>query len=205
MNAIIRIRDKIDLAIKRNGAEDTFLFFLFSQVRVILEKKKQKINYPHLSMVCDWYLHSEIDRSKEGYKIIEKIGKLIINNITNTDTENLIRGISRTFGMNKLKNELKDFFVSYKINTIIVEDKNWERVIINIANDLKDIPIKIPEKTKTYKNMYESLETIAKEGKVANWEKVIPIGISIYLKDNAFFWNVEMNSGINITGALLKS
>ncbi|MBR9905134.1 MAG: hypothetical protein GYB15_15640 [Gammaproteobacteria bacterium] len=221
MKSLVQIKEKIDLAIKNGGADSALFTYLFSHIRIVLEKKSQKQKYPFLSMVCNWYQHCEIDRSTVGYEVIRKAGDVIFDDLmagTGDDEgryDKVVRDVSVAFGMGRLKRQLHKFFADYDINPVLVDDKNWDRFLIGVLYDLSERPIRIPDVPEKANNKLSStqkkakvvrsyLEKRATEARPEEPDMVTPVAFSVELVENSFRWTIEMKSMIRITGALLK-
>lgn len=222
MKSLILIKEKINLAVKNKGADSTLFTYLFSHIRIVLEKKSQKPKYPFLSMVCNWYQHCEIDRSTIGYEVIRRVGDIIFDDLMNDNNDcdgrydKVIKEVSVAFGMGRLKRELYNFFSDFDINPILVNDKNWDRFLIGILYDLSERPIRFPEipdkpdrklssTQKKAKKTLAYLEKRAVEARPNEPDMVTPIAFFVELAENSFHWAIEMKSVIKMTGPLLKS
>jgi len=221
MKSLVQIREKIDLAVRNGGADSALLTFLFSHIRIVLEKKSEKRKYPFLSMVCNWYQHCEIDRSTLGYEVIRKAGDVIFDDLMASNDEDngrydkVVRDVSVAFGMGRLKHELHDFFTDHDIDPVMVNDENWERFRIGVLYDLSERPIQIPEvPDKANKNLSSTqkkakivrayLEKRAAEARPDEADMVTPVAFHVELVENSFRWTIEMKSTIRITGALVR-
>ena len=220
MKEIERLRIKVEQIIKKGGTDSSFLNYLFSNIRVVLEKQSKKSQYPVLSMFCNWYLHSEITRSAIGYNLIKQVGDLIFDDIQDTSNDQerydrLVLHISKSLDLNALWRELDRFFKNNGISSELISKDNWERLYKVIVHDLEERPIKLPRVSgkrsklnntqKKARDVYAYLEKRAKEVLDDHWEMVMPISFSIISEEGKYFWCIEMKSMINLRGPLIKS
>ncbi|MBM4867552.1 hypothetical protein HYO49_13485 [Vibrio parahaemolyticus] len=221
MKSLENIKNTVASTIKNGGAENTIMTYLFSHIRIVLEKKSKKSKYPYLSMVCNWYQHYEIDKSILGYEIIQKVGDIILDEIAYSGPresdhfDKLIVKVSNAIEVGRLQQDMRMFFKDFNVNPIFVNDKNWHNTIVCILNDLSERPLRIPElpnkpskkltnQQKHAKRVNEYLERKAMQTFAEEPHFVTPVAFSIKLDQNRrFCWVVQMRAKFTLTGALL--
>jgi len=221
MKSIINLSEKIEAANQRGSADSMIFTYIFSQIRITLEKTNTKKNYPILSMVCNWYLHDKIEKSVAGFTILKNVSDVFYDDFHNNyrDNDKLmaehIRKISDAFNIHKLQIELLDFFKKHNVNPVMANDRNWDTTIIFVLNDLAQKPIVLPDipdlPSKKLNNMqrrakqtFQYLEKRAQETFPEQPELIIPSCLSVELTDEkAFVLNLVMRSNIQITIPIL--
>lgn len=207
MKAIEKIKAKVAITLQQGRADDTFLTYLFSNIRIALEKKNEKNKYRHLSMYCNWYQHAEISHANSGHEILQKIGKVFYNEMTpdvdkgDDRNEKLIRAISDTFNLPSLQEEMLEFFGDNGIDSRLILNGNWDRIIPFLLNDLESRPLILPingeispkKKDARAKAIYQQLVEQAQKVDQARWDTLVPFSVAIEKSQNgAFSWVVVM-------------
>lgn len=88
---------------------------LFTLTRKLIERipKNNRRNYSLINFYCDWTLHSKIDRSDEGARILMQIHDIIFDNLKKANNDNLVQELSSVLSFQLARTQLNDLiFVS---------------------------------------------------------------------------------------------
>ncbi|MGR5448065.1 hypothetical protein ACPV47_24500 [Vibrio jasicida] len=218
MKQLERIKEKVNKLISDGESDSAIYTFLFSNIRLVLEKKSLKNSYPYLSLVCNWYQHCEIDKSIVGYDVIRQLGELVFDDLKVVGTHkdrysDLTHSAINAFNFNKLKIELLQFFEKYNVNPVLVSDANWGRTLVGVLYDLIERPIYIMDVGSKKDNKLSKIEKVAKQttlylescAKESGFgDMVIPVGVFIELRENTFYWVLEMKDTIRLSAQLVS-
>ncbi len=204
-----RLKGHIE-AITNRACSPPDIIEVFRLTRQIIEKDQHRLQYPHLSLYCDWVQHIEIDRHPHGYVMLESMNNEVIKHWAQTD--GLVTAISQSFGLASLRQELILLFMSKGISTILFDFmENWKKLVATLLDDICHKPVRLATKGRRdifdrmrgrwaeagledvgpVRAMLIELETEAKEG--------IPLG---------YYWIVELqakltgNDHLNLRGLI---
>ena len=223
MKAVKDIREELDHIVRSGGARRSALTFLFSNIRIVLEYKGEKGKYPYLSLVCNWYQHSEINRSAKALDVIEAVGDIILSEMSRPNAEDaerneqLIHAISHAFGMNRLRAEMEGFFSEHDLNAVILQEQNWNEVLKGILYDLSERPLRLRPPGKKRKagklsaydrkaaRIRDRMEQKARRSRPDHWEWITPESFEIELDQGRFYWKVVMREVIVVKGPIVSA
>lgn len=77
---------------RRWGEEQ--VLYLFAQARKLIERlsDEERRSHARLNFYCDWCLHSKIDRSEAGARILNRLHEIVVEHMNKVDTDALIVG-----------------------------------------------------------------------------------------------------------------
>jgi hypothetical protein len=120
--------------------------------RLLLEQEKATHTYPHISLYCDWLLHTEINRHALALSILERMGQAIAK----YDEEGDVAAVSQALNLAQLRQEMIVLFSAYKIpNDLMDSFDNWKAFSGALLKDLCDRPINLPKKRGRNKRVVE--------------------------------------------------
>ncbi|MEW6777756.1 MAG: hypothetical protein AB1405_15775 [Bdellovibrionota bacterium] len=175
---------------------------LMMEVRQILEKRNKKEKFPILNLYCNWIAHIQINKSKIGYQMLYEITEIIAKHYNTTDTDAMIREISKVFSLEDLRRSLLVIFKEISLPTFLFDNHdNWHAFLQILISKLLEKGIELPNPA---------------TGQAKEWEeKIVAAGacvttphgkgfsakrISIIAHDGKAHWNVEIRE---IAGTLL--
>jgi len=127
---------------------------LFTLTRKLIEKVPDKdlSKYALIKFYCDWTLHSEIDRSKAGAKIIMKVHDIIIDHLKKKDNSAFARDITNAFSLEDARRELNALVSWHGGKSEVFSKDTWNTEIIpTLAEIITHTPIKIGDSSKLEK------------------------------------------------------
>lgn len=138
---------------------------LFVLARKLIERvpKQNRSNFALLKFYCDWTMHSEIDRSKAGAQIIERIHNIIYNHIKKKDNANLLPELGSTLSMNTAREQLNQLVNQFRTLNVYDENQNlfsetrWRELIPLWAEIVTHIPLRINRERKNLLNILDAI------------------------------------------------
>jgi hypothetical protein len=136
-----RLRDHVKGLIDRSSSPAD-LIEVMRLTRLLLEQQKVTQTYPHVSLYCDWLLHTEINRHALALGILERMGQAIAK----YDEAGDVSAVSRALNLAQLRREMIILFLAHNIPTDLQDSfANWNAFSGLLLSDLCERPIKIPK------------------------------------------------------------
>ncbi|WP_316230781.1 hypothetical protein [Bradyrhizobium sp. SZCCHNR1051] len=190
-NPATRLKDHTRSMANRNCHRSEVLEVLRLS-RLVLEHDRSALQFPHLSLYCDWFVHGAIDRKPLGSKILELVNDAIRKHWENSD--GLVTGISRCLSLAELRHEMIIFLITCGAVTDVADSfTNWNVFVSLLLEDLLDRPIRLPAKAKEAEAIVARMLSAWNGYKYKHWPRAI-----FFLREEredgsfSFVWNVEM-------------
>jgi hypothetical protein len=169
-------------------------------IREILERSKNKDKFPILNLYCNWTVHTEIEGSTPGYRILARITDILMNS---NDPNIWDHQISQELSSAILRQELITLFSENRISTHIFDSAaTWTMFGQHFFKAILNKKLRYPQNP-AIKTIYNGV--VDKAG-----SRMGEIAISIKLQsdvsgtDNRIFWIVERFNGQLVRGLYLN-
>lgn len=131
----------------------------FVLVRKLIEKvsKSDKNQYALINFYCDWTVHSKIDRSKEGAKILTQIHEIIFEHLKKKDNSTLASELTSALSFDLARVQLNKLISRFGGKNDIVEPSFWNKEILPI---LAEIISKSPLRIKSSPRFFTMIQYI---------------------------------------------
>ena len=179
--------DKIRRAIGADPLREPDVHHLFALVRKLIERVPSGTRkaYALLNFYCDWTLHSEINRSEPGAKILARLSEIIADHLKKTDNSTLIADLSRALSLSGVRNELNGLIARYTGAADTVTTTTWRLMIPILLEIISHTPLKIASNNTRLKELARQVRSRPLKGEFVIEELAITKVPSIMLKDNA--------------------
>ncbi len=140
---------------------------LFTLVRKLIERvpKSDRPQYALLKFYCDWTVHSKIDRSEEGAKIIEKVHDIILKHFNKSNTNELITDLTSVLSLddarkqlNQLANRYRTFNVYDQKSKNLFSESRWLDIIKQWAEIVSKIPLRINPRNRLLSSILSAIQ-----------------------------------------------
>jgi hypothetical protein len=104
---------------------------VFALARKLVERLSadDRVNYALLNFYCDWTLHSEIDRSEAGGKILARLHEIVAEHLKKADNSSLITDLSAALSLGQLRGEFNNLISRYSGVREAFDAATWRRVV----------------------------------------------------------------------------
>lgn len=119
---------------------------LFTLIRKLTEKVPDKdlSRYALIKFYCDWTLHSKIDRSTAGAKIVARIHDIILDHLKRRDSSSFATEITEALSLETARKEFNALVVWHGGKAEIFTRILWNNEIVPIlAEIISHTPLKI--------------------------------------------------------------
>ncbi len=143
MSTESRIISKLNTLIQSGISLESETFYIMGQIRKFLEhtfkndRKIWEMEYPTLSLFNDWILHNHLNGTGARRKLDEYARYLIKSN-NKRDPFELMKNITLFLD---LKKDLEKFCLNYKLESDLLNSRNWRIFIRLLIEILKDFPL----------------------------------------------------------------
>lgn len=118
-------------------------------IRKMLERMSdsERSGYLILNLFCNWSAHTEITKSKTGFRILAKVNNALVDIKHSSDPTEMGLKMSEAIGFTELRRELKYFLNQKGVEDKIVEnDRIWGLTFLsNLIEILRDVPLSFPQ------------------------------------------------------------
>lgn len=119
---------------------------LFTLSRKLIERvpKVERSQYALLKLYCDWTLHSGIDQSKEGAKILSHIHETLIKHLNKTDNQEFSTELSAALSLDTARLEMNVLISRHGGSIETFSQATWNSEIVPVlAEIISHTPLKI--------------------------------------------------------------
>jgi hypothetical protein len=129
--------------------------YLFAQARKLIERvtNAERPSYARLNFYCDWCLHSKIDRSEAGARILSRLHGIVVEHMKKTDTDALIVELSAALSLGDVRNELNALVRRYSGEAESVDRAVWRAIVPVLLEVVSQIPLEIGVKNGRLKKL----------------------------------------------------
>jgi hypothetical protein len=179
--------DKIRRAIAAIPLREPDVHHLFALARKLIERvpSAARGTYSLLNFYCDWTLHSEIDRSEAGAKILARLHEIIADHLKKADNSTLITDLSRALSLSEVRGELNSLIARYAGGTDAISTATWRRMVPILLEIISHTPLKIGSKNAKLKKLATQIRARPLKGKSVVEELAVAKVASTMLKRNA--------------------
>ncbi|MBI5778751.1 MAG: hypothetical protein HZA49_04785 [Planctomycetes bacterium] len=198
------VKDLLSQILNQQKLTYSDLVNLITKTRLLIEGENLRNEYQTLNFYCDWCLHTVISRSAKGYKILEQIADIFLDDArvdkkTHTNTR-----MCEVVSLKELRQEFISLYTQYGIPVFLFTDKQrWKGFCGMLLKELMHKPIEfqpMSKMSKEAKKIYDSIMNKTKGTNLAPCKFVISGDIN-----HGVFWNVTLISKPNVlvSGPLL--
>ena len=130
------IKSKLGSALSERIKKECQVLYILAEVRKLLERLKDKDNFPVLNFYSNWVLHPEISNTSAVRPLLEKIEKNILNKEHNTWI------IWKMIDFDEFRKEMGLFLNKFNIVDPFVNRKYWDNFRNLFVDILTDCPLK---------------------------------------------------------------
>lgn len=125
--------------------EEARVQHIFTLARKLIERLPdvEHINYALLKFYCDWTMHSQIDKSKEGALIISRIHDTILDHLSRKDNTDMADDLSRVLSLEELRNQLNNLISRSGGNGETFDKPKWNEAIPILMEIISQTTLKI--------------------------------------------------------------
>lgn len=163
-----KVKEKIEELLKKGenlSEQDVCSLLSWSKRAIESMTQVEREKFAVLKMYCDWQHHPVLDESKVGFKALAAVNRVLNEEKTKADNDNLIRAVSESIGLSALKAEFCVFLGTLGIN-VDPFDSMWRVFVGHLLELIDEVPLVFPtrfdESRKRIKAEIES--TPLKEG-----------------------------------------
>jgi hypothetical protein len=141
----VDVRSKIGNLIARDSLEESHVVHLMILLRKTLDHmlKSDGKKFPTIRLYCNWSVHTFIDQSQLGEEIIINIHEKIVELMSVSDNNRLIRELSKLLSWTEFKTELVDLLAKIGIADVLTtDDSKWKQFIKHILEIIRDSPLR---------------------------------------------------------------
>lgn len=131
------------ISIASSPIEEARIHHLFALSRKLIERVPNKTQYALLRFYCDWTVHSEIDRSKEGELLLSRIHNIILKHLKISDNSSLVSELTEALSFETLREQINALVLYSGGPNDLFERAKWNKIIIVLAEIVSHCPLKI--------------------------------------------------------------
>jgi hypothetical protein len=176
--------EKIRQAVTATPLREADVHHLFALARKLIERAPSRATYALLNFYCDWTLHSEINRSERGAKILAHLHDIIADHLKNTDNARLIAGLSGALSLGEVRNELNGLIAQHTGIAETVSVARWRMMVPILLEIISHTPLKIGSNSAKLKALASQIRARPLKGQSVVEELAITKVASSMLKDN---------------------
>lgn len=136
-----KIRKLIELEARINEDQTRSLMILIrKELELMADPNRQK--FLTLNLFCSWSVHTKIDQSMSGLRILARVNDALVRVKQATDNNTILTEMTKAMGFNSLRLELS-LFLKY-INTNNISDHTWKKFLDNLIEIIRDVPLSFP-------------------------------------------------------------
>jgi hypothetical protein len=177
--------EKIRQAVTATPLREADVHHLFALARKLIERARSPATYALLNFYCDWTLHSEINRSEAGGRILARLHDIIADNLKNTDNARLIAELSGALSLGDVRNELNGLIAQHTGIVETVSVARWRMMVPILLEIISHTPLKIGANNAKLKALARQIRTRPLKGESFVAELAITRVASRLLKNNA--------------------
>jgi hypothetical protein len=125
---------------------------LFTLTRKLIERVP-KIDFDQYALIkfyCDWTLHSKIDQSAEGSKLLERIHDIIFRHLKKTDNSDLASELTTALSFDTARAELNKLIAWHGGQAEIFSQDTWNKEVLpELVEIISSSPVRINSKSIT--------------------------------------------------------
>lgn len=131
--------------IASSSVEEARIQHLFTLSRKLIERvsDNERKEYGLLRFYCDWTMHSEIDRSKEGALILFMVHNTIHSYLKKKDNTGLINDLIAILSLEALRIQLNGLIAKFGGNSEVFSKDKWSEILPALLEIISRIPLKI--------------------------------------------------------------
>ena len=155
------IIEKIRRAIGTNPLREADVHHLFALARKLIERvaAADRGAYALLNFYCDWTLHSEIDRSEAGAKILSDLHEIVADHLKKTDNSTLMSDLSAALSLGEVRHELNALIADYSGVAEALNVAVWRGIVPILLEIISHTPLKIAPKNAKLKKLRQEIRT----------------------------------------------
>lgn len=139
-----KVKKLIDI-LSQSHIEEAHVQHIFTLARKLIEKTSvgESNKYKLLKFYCDWTMHVEIDRSKEGAQVLARINEIIVLHMKLNDNSSFSDDITKALSLDQVREELNNLINNNGGSPEIFNKYNWAKIIPILAEILSQSSLKI--------------------------------------------------------------
>lgn len=167
-NAIV---DKLNRHMQNPPKTEPDVVYALVQVRKLLEHEQARSEYKTLTFFCDWVVHTELNRTEGGKKILkildDRLGHYNPKEPWNIDPDGKVHEV---VGLDMFNRELNEFCQRLHLSTDWTNDMvSWRKFMLLYGEVVRDVPVVITRKDYPFKYL-KKLEIFSTEPSKATVE-----------------------------------
>ena len=145
--------EKIESIASRATLEESHVQHLFTLTRKLIERvpKAERSDYSLLKFYCDWTLHTEIDRSKEGESILAQIHNIL----KKTDNTTIETDLTNALSLDTARDQINKIISRFGGKSKTFSQTKWSKIIPILAEIISHCPLKFGKSSKILKSLKE--------------------------------------------------
>ena len=158
---------KIRRAIRAAPLREANVHHLFALTRKLIERvpAAARPTYALLNFYCDWTLHSEINRSEAGAKILARLHEIVADHLKKTDNSTLMSDLSGALSLGQVRDELNTLIARYNGPTEAITTRMWGQIVPILLEIISHTPLEIAPKNAKLKKLAQEIRTRPLKGK----------------------------------------
>lgn len=115
--------------------------YAFVKIRKLLEFDDSKKAYPFLSVLCDWLLHTKLNRSG-ARAVLEILDEQLIQKRWHPTREDVDDRAFDVFSLDLFRHDLGRFLTAQNLPTVWVDDMfAWQALMVFYGEEVRDTPL----------------------------------------------------------------